>query len=123
MAMSNDQFNALITQLTTSMTNGFNAINIQVPPAAGVSIVKIDPYYEKDNEVTEEWIETFLRAQAANGWPDNRRVAIAAGMLRGEAADWYNLISTDIDRWAGHANTGFRERFLARFSSQKKLHM
>ncbi|CAG8735234.1 7536_t:CDS:2, partial [Funneliformis mosseae] len=27
----------------------------------------------------------------ANEWPDNRRVAIAAGMLRKEAADWYNL--------------------------------
>ncbi|CAI2189919.1 4279_t:CDS:1, partial [Funneliformis geosporum] len=49
--------------------------------------------------------------QAANGWPDNRRVVIAAGMLRGEAADWYNLIHGDIDQWDRHANTGFRERF------------
>ena len=62
MAMSNDQFNALITQLTTSMTNGFNAINIPVPPAAGGSIVKIDSYYGKDNEDAQEWIETFLTA-------------------------------------------------------------
>ncbi|CAI2201971.1 2295_t:CDS:2, partial [Funneliformis geosporum] len=59
--------------------------------------------------------------QAANGWPDNRRVVIAAGMLRDEAADWYNLINGDIDRWDGHANTRFRERFLARFSSQEKF--
>ncbi|CAI2199064.1 14893_t:CDS:1, partial [Funneliformis geosporum] len=66
---------------------------------------------------------TFLRAQAANGWPENRRVAIAAGILRGEAADWYNLIHGDIDRWDGHINTGFRERFLTRFSFQEKLHM
>ncbi|CAI2187648.1 18438_t:CDS:2, partial [Funneliformis geosporum] len=30
--------------------------------------------------------------------PDNRRVAIVAGMIKGEAADWYNLIYGDIDR-------------------------
>ncbi|CAG8735251.1 16016_t:CDS:1, partial [Funneliformis mosseae] len=45
----------------------------------------------KDSENAQEWIEMFLRVKEANGWPDNRRVAIAAGMLREEAADWYNL--------------------------------
>ena len=64
-----------------------------------------------------------MRAQAANGWQDARRVAIAAGMLRGEAADWYNLVSANINRWDGHNDTRFRERFLARFLSQEKLHM
>ena len=64
----------------------------------------------------------FLRAKEANGWLDNRRVAITARMLREEAADWYNLVSGTINRWDGDANTGFRERFLARFSSQEKLH-
>ena len=88
MVMTNDQFMALITQMTTNITNRFNAINIPAPPAAGGSIVKIDPFYRKDNEDAQEWIKTFLRAQAANGWQDARRVAIAAGMLRGEAADW-----------------------------------
>ena len=50
MAMTADQLTALINQITTNMTNGFNAINIPAPPAAGGSIVKIDPYYGKDNE-------------------------------------------------------------------------
>ena len=48
--MTNDQFTALMNQMTTNMTNGFNAINIPAPPAAGSSIVKIDPFYGKDNE-------------------------------------------------------------------------
>ena len=104
------------------MTTGFNNINILVPPAAGSSIVKVDPFYGKDSEDAQEWIEMFLRAKEANGWPDNRRIAIAAGMLREEAADWYNLVSGTINRWDGDANAGFRERFLARFSSQEKLH-
>jgi hypothetical protein len=81
------------------MTNGFNNINIPAPPAAGSSIVKVDPFYGKDSEDAQEWIEMFLRAKEANGWPDNRRVAIAAGMLREEAADWYNLVSNTITRW------------------------
>ena len=98
MAMTADQLNALITQITTSMTNGFNGINIPAPPAAGSSIVKVDSFYEKDSEDTQEWIEMFLRVKEANGWSDNRRVAIAAGMLREEAADWYNLMSNTITR-------------------------
>ncbi|CAG8701634.1 12141_t:CDS:1, partial [Funneliformis mosseae] len=61
-------------------------------------------------------------AKEANEWPNNRRVTIAAGILREEAADWYNLVSTTINRWDENANTGFRERFLARFSSQEKLY-
>ncbi|CAG8697489.1 14620_t:CDS:1, partial [Funneliformis mosseae] len=80
-------------------------------------IVKVNPFYRKDSEDTQKWIEIFLRAKKANGWPDNRRVAIAAGMLREEAANWYNLVSTTINRWDRDANTGFRERFLICFSS------
>ncbi|CAG8710099.1 9601_t:CDS:2, partial [Funneliformis mosseae] len=40
----------------------------------------------------------------ANGWPNNRRVAIAAGMLREEAADWYNLDETYASRFKKLAN-------------------
>ncbi|CAG8747412.1 15433_t:CDS:1, partial [Funneliformis mosseae] len=61
-------------------------------------------------------------AKEANGWPNNIRVAITAEMLKEEAADWYNLVSATINRWDGDVNTGFRKRFLARFSSQEKLH-
>ncbi|CAG8609727.1 3077_t:CDS:2, partial [Funneliformis mosseae] len=55
------------------------------------SIIKVDPFYGKNFEDAQEWIEIFLRAKEANRWPDNRRIAIAAGILREEAADWYNL--------------------------------
>lgn len=54
MSLTNEQFTNFVNQLTTTMTNGFNAINIPVPPAAGSSIVKIDPYYGKDNEDAQE---------------------------------------------------------------------
>ncbi|CAG8708776.1 14417_t:CDS:1, partial [Funneliformis mosseae] len=81
-----------------------------------------DPFYGKDSEDAQEWIEMFLKVKETNGWPDNRRVAIATEMLKKEAADWYNLVNTTINRWDRDANTGFRERFLACFSSQEKLH-
>ncbi|CAG8523169.1 4787_t:CDS:2, partial [Funneliformis mosseae] len=46
------------------------------------------------SEDAQEWIEIFLRVKEANGWPDNRRVAISARMLKEEAADWYNLLAS-----------------------------
>ncbi|CAG8732160.1 12998_t:CDS:2, partial [Funneliformis mosseae] len=56
------------------------------------SIVKVNPFYGKDSEDAQEWIKMFLRVKEANRWLNNRRVAIATGMLREEAADWYNLL-------------------------------
>ena len=52
MAMIADQLAALIMQIMTNMTTGFNNINISAPPAAGSSIVKVDPFYGKDSEDT-----------------------------------------------------------------------
>ena len=67
MAMTADQLAALITQITTNMTTGFNNINIPAPPAAGSSIVKVDPFYRKNSEDAQEWIEMFLKAKEVNG--------------------------------------------------------
>ncbi|CAG8444120.1 15891_t:CDS:2 [Funneliformis mosseae] len=69
------------------------------------SIVKVNPFYRKDSKD----VKIFLKAKEANRWSDNRRVVIAARMLREEAANWYNLVSNTINKWDGDANTGFKE--------------
>jgi len=46
-------------------------------------------------------LAAFNRAITTNQWKDNRRVAIASGYLRGEAAEWFEGKKADIGvHWA-----------------------
>ena len=65
-----------------------------MPAAADVpkresNLVKIDTFSGKDDEDAVDWIQQFEAAAQANGWNEDRLVAIAAGHLRGAALDWY----------------------------------
>jgi len=54
-----------------------------------LSLVKVDPFYGKEEEDPYEWIETFKNAAHANNWHMDRWTSIAAGYLKEAARDWY----------------------------------
>jgi len=86
-----------------------------------LTLVKVEPFYGKDDEDPHEWIELFNQAATANRWPDNRKVAIAAGLLRDAAHDWYVNDQANILQWhVANQQGNFDERFIAHFSPETK---
>jgi hypothetical protein len=71
-----------ITNLTTQLTNTAAANQPRE-----LSLVKVDPFYGKDDEDPHEWIDLFNQAATANQWAAGRKVAIAAGYLKEAAHD------------------------------------
>ena len=86
-----------------------------------LTLVKVEPFYGKDDEDPHEWIELFNQAATANRWPDNRKVAIAAGLLRDAAHDWYVNDQANIQQWhLANQQGNFDERFIEHFSPETK---
>ena len=83
-------------QHITALTN-----QLQAQPQAQreLTLVKVEPFHGKDEDDPHEWIELFNQAAAANRWPENRKVAIAAGLLRDAAHDWYVNDNANITQW------------------------
>ncbi|PKK60933.1 hypothetical protein RhiirC2_792579 [Rhizophagus irregularis] len=52
-------------------------------------VVDVPFFYGRDDEDPYEWCRLFEAAFAANGWPDNRKIALAAGFLKEAARNWY----------------------------------
>jgi hypothetical protein len=88
--------------------------------ARELTLVKVEPFHGTDDEDPHEWIELFNQAATANQWPDNRKVAIAAGLLRDAAHDWYINDRTNILQWHQPNQPGnFDDRFIAHFSPKR----
>ena len=96
-------------------------IQAQQPAPRELSLVEVEPFYGKDDEDPHEWIELFNQAATANRWQDNRKIAIAAGLLRDAAHDWYENDQLNILQWHTPNQQGnFDERFIAHFSPETK---
>ena len=95
-------------------------LQVQQPAPRELTLVEVEPFYGKDEEDPHEWIELFNQAATANRWQDNRKVAIAAGLLRDAAHDWYVNDQPNIQQWhiANHQGN-FDERFIAHFSQRR----
>lgn len=100
----------------------------QVAPRE-LNLVKITPFYGKDEEDPHEWIDQFEQAATANQWGNARLIAIAMGYMKGAALDWAKAATAAaannrIVRWAhgnvGEVNTSFRPRFIAKFTPETK---
>jgi len=93
----------------------------QQPAPRELTLVEVEPFYGKDEEDPHEWIELFNQAATANQWQDNRKVAIAAGLLRDAAHDWYVNDRPNIQQWhVANQQGNFDERFIAHFSPETK---
>ena len=103
------------TQATTTSVNNLITANQN---RMGSKIVEVPPFHGKDNEDPYEWCQLFEQAHAANGWPDARKVALAAGHLRDAARDWYEQDHTNIVQWHIDArNDNFDDRLKNYFST------
>jgi len=104
----------------TALTNQLTAAAAAATPRE-LSLVKVEPFYGKDEEDPHEWIELFEQAATANRWPNNRKVAIAAGYLKEAAHDWYIANAANITQWHVNNNpNNFDDRFKAYFSPEIK---
>ena len=118
--------NPLITMATgaemTALFNGiFGATGENVRPEGNV--LKVEPFYGKKTEDPVTWLAAFNRAITTNQWKDNRRVAIASGYLRGEAAEWFEGKKADIGvHWAIGENgeDNFTRQFELRFLTEQR---
>ena len=78
---------------TDAVRNGLHAIfgthgkNIRVE----INVIKVDFFYGKTTEDPVSWLSAFNRAVITNRWANERRVDIASGYLREEAAEWFEL--------------------------------
>ncbi|CAB4446829.1 unnamed protein product [Rhizophagus irregularis] len=75
------------TAITNALQNNLNALNALTTANQNRTTSKVvNPFfYRRDDEDPYEWCRLFEAAFAANGWPDNQKVALAAGFLK-EAA-------------------------------------
>ncbi|PKC56201.1 hypothetical protein RhiirA1_402318 [Rhizophagus irregularis] len=76
------------TAITNALQNNLNAINALTTANQNRTtskVVDVPFFYGRDDEDPYEWCRLFEAAFAANGWPDNRKIALAAGFLK-EAA-------------------------------------
>src|SRR5215216_3674649 len=93
--------------------------------ARELTLVKVDPFYGREEEDPFEWIEMFKNAAHANNWPMNRWTPIAAGYLKEAARDWYTQHKEEVENWEDD-NTydgegpGFESQFLQYFTPEAK---
>jgi hypothetical protein len=123
--MNNQQLQAVLQ--TIFGPNGQNILALtqqlqaQQPAPRELSLVKVEPFYGRDDEDPHEWIELFNQAATANRWPDDQKIAIAAGLLRDAAHDWYINDQANIQQWHQPNQQGnFDDRFIAYFSPEIK---
>ena len=108
MSLSEDQFKALMKGLNQQFQATAQTIVNGLPAAADApkrenNLVKIETFSGKDDEDAVDWVQQFEAAAQANGWNEDRLVAIAAGHLRGAALDWY-LDQKGLIEHFNHAN-------------------
>ncbi|TMI92781.1 MAG: hypothetical protein E6H08_11560, partial [Bacteroidetes bacterium] len=87
------------------------------------NVIKLDFFYGKKTEDPVSWLAAFNKAKETNNWRDERRVKIAAGYLKGEAAEWYEGKKTDItDHWASGDNgqNNFTDQFNLQFNTEQR---
>jgi len=107
---------ANITGLTTQLQNAAGANQPRE-----LTLVKVDPFYGRDDEDPHEWIDLFNQAAVANRWAAGRKMAIAAGYLKEAAHDWYEADKANIVQWhIDGANNNFDDRFINYFSPETK---
>jgi len=133
MALNQNDITAILVNVLGQ--NGLNiaqALQPQAQAARELSLVKVPPFYGKDDEDPHEWIEQFNHAADANNWTtDARLITIAKGYLKGAAADWardatVQGVTNLINRWDNNnAAISFVPRFIAQFAPairQNKWH-
>src|ERR1043166_6574876 len=100
---------------TTTAVNNLTTANQN---RTGTKIVEVPTFHGRDDEDPYEWCRTFEQAHAANGWPDGRKVALAAGHLRVAARDWYELDRGNINQYHTNGqNDNFDDRLINYFST------
>ncbi|CAB4445181.1 unnamed protein product [Rhizophagus irregularis] len=97
----NNNTNAITTALQNNL-NALNALTIANQNRTTSKVVDVPFFYGRDDEDPYEWCQLFEAAFAANGWPDNRKIALAAGFLKEAARDWYEDDKGNINQW--HVN-------------------
>ena len=111
-----------VTQAFQQIANAISQGGAAVRGNHELNLVKINPYHGRDDEDPVEWLESFEQAAAANQWPDNRKIEIAAGYLKDAAADWYRADRANINQWNqfNNANGSFYHRFIQHFSTMSR---
>ncbi|GBC14645.1 ribonuclease H-like domain-containing protein [Rhizophagus irregularis DAOM 181602=DAOM 197198] len=90
------------TAITTALQNNLNALNALTTANQNRTtskVVDVPFFYGRDDKDPYEWCRLFEAAFAANGWPDNRKIALAAGFLKEAARDWYEENRGNINQW------------------------
>ncbi|CAB5194302.1 unnamed protein product [Rhizophagus irregularis] len=83
----NNNTNAIITALQNNL-NAINALTTANQNRTTSKVVDVPFFYGRDDEDPYEWCQLFEAAFAANGWPDNQKIALAAGFLKEAARDY-----------------------------------
>ena len=84
-------------------------------------IVEAPTFSGREDEDPHEWITMFNQAFTTNGWREGnnqeRKIAIAAGHLKGAAQDQYQEDSNNIQKWHNEGTNNFTTRLINRFFS------
>ncbi|GBC11803.1 activity-regulated cytoskeleton-associated protein [Rhizophagus irregularis DAOM 181602=DAOM 197198] len=113
----NNNTNAITTALQNNLT-AINALTTANQNRTTSKVVDVPFFYGRDDEDPYEWCRLFEAAFDANGWPDNRKIALAAGFLKEAARDWYEEDRGNINQWHIDANANnFDTRFINYFAT------
>ena len=87
-------------------------------------MVDVPIFHGSDNEDPTEWIELFIQAHTANGWPnqDARKIALAGGHMREAARDWFQRLPNAVNAFRNNGNNAvsFYHTFINYFSTDAK---
>ncbi|CAB4418407.1 unnamed protein product [Rhizophagus irregularis] len=97
----------------SNLINAINALTVANQNRTTSKVVDVPFFYGRDDEDPYEWCRLFEAAFAANGWPDNRKIALAAGFLKEAARDWYEENRGNINQWHINNNAATQEEALA----------
>lgn len=79
------------------------------------------PIFDGEEEDPREWLLKFNHAAAVNELPDNQKMRIAKGCLKGTALEWYNEDQTNIVQWhIDNNNDNFDDRLVDYFTPPQK---
>ena len=92
-------------------------------------ILTVEPFSGRGSEDPVSWLNKFERARKANRWLKHRLVDIAGGLMKGEAAAWFEI---NKNKWGGdkprydaddeedHATGNFVAEFTNRFVTDQR---
>src|ERR1044071_5919874 len=82
------------------------------------NITQCPRYSRYENEDPTEWVKKFDKAAKANKWKKEDQLSIAASLLDGPAAQWYDKEKNNLTYWRrNRSHWNMADKIIERFTT------